>query len=70
MDQPDDDSLEDLTERELEVLRLVPRGKRNKEIARSSSSRKAQSKATSSIFYPSFTWLTVPRQPYMLSNDS
>lgn len=33
MDQPDDDSLEDLTERELEVLRLLPGGKRNKEIA-------------------------------------
>jgi len=33
LDHPDDDSLADLTERELDVLRLVARGKSNKEIA-------------------------------------
>ncbi len=33
IDHPDDDSLADLTERELDVLRLVARGKSNKEIA-------------------------------------
>ena len=33
VDQPDDDSLADLTEREFDVLRLVARGKSNKEIA-------------------------------------
>ena len=33
MDHPDDDSLADLTERELDVLRLVARAKSNKEIA-------------------------------------
>ncbi|GAF81872.1 unnamed protein product [marine sediment metagenome] len=32
-DHPDDDSLADLTERELDVLRLIARGKSNKEIA-------------------------------------
>lgn len=33
MEHPDDDSLANLTERELDVLRLVARGKSNKEIA-------------------------------------
>ncbi len=33
IDHPDNDSLADLTERELDVLRLVARGKSNKEIA-------------------------------------
>jgi DNA-binding NarL/FixJ family response regulator len=34
-DQPDDDSLADLTERELDVLQLVARGKSNRVIAES-----------------------------------